>query len=108
MRDQSWAARAACAQGEPDTLFVRGAAQRSAREVCFSCPVRRECLADALDSQTEFGVWGGMTERERRALLRRHPEVTDWSAWLDQQGEEIITTPLRRARRASSVAYARV
>ncbi|MGM3367007.1 WhiB family transcriptional regulator, partial [Escherichia coli] len=32
-----------------------------------------------LDNRTEFGVWGGMTERERRALLRRRPEVTSWS-----------------------------
>jgi WhiB family redox-sensing transcriptional regulator len=37
-----------------------------------------ECLADALDNRIEFGVWGGMTERERRALLRRHPSVTSW------------------------------
>ena len=40
--------------------------------------VRTECLADALDNQVEFGVWGGMTERERRALLRRRPNVTSW------------------------------
>ena len=37
-----------------------------------------ECLADALDNRIEFGVWGGMTERERRALLRRHPQVVSW------------------------------
>jgi WhiB family redox-sensing transcriptional regulator len=42
--------------------------------------VRYECLADALDNRTEFGVWGGMTERERRALLRRHPDVVSWRA----------------------------
>jgi WhiB family redox-sensing transcriptional regulator len=41
-----------------------------------------ECLADALDNRTEFGVWGGMTERERRALLRRRPEVPSWTAIL--------------------------
>ena len=40
----------------------------------MGCPVRTECLADALDNRVEFGVWGGMTERERRALLRRRPE----------------------------------
>ena len=78
--DQTWASRAACASAEPDALFVRGAAQRSVRELCFSCPVRMECLADALDSQTSFGVWGGLTERERRALLRRFPEVEDWTS----------------------------
>lgn len=88
--DQTWAARAACADVAPDELFVRGAAQRQARAVCFGCEVRMECLADALSSQVAFGVWGGLTERERRALLRRYPEVTDWSSWLDQDDDEIV------------------
>ena len=47
------------------------------------CPVRTECLADALDNRVEFGVWGGMTERERRALLRRRPDVTSWRKLLE-------------------------
>ncbi|WP_205739713.1 WhiB family transcriptional regulator [Georgenia sp. SYP-B2076] len=70
-------------------MFVRGAAQRSARQVCFACPVRTECLADALTSATEFGVWGGLTERERRALLRRHPGVRDWGSWLEQRDDDV-------------------
>jgi WhiB family redox-sensing transcriptional regulator len=40
-----------------------------------------DCLADALDSRAEFGVWGGMTERERRTLLRRRPDVGSWRAF---------------------------
>ncbi|MBO1766148.1 WhiB family transcriptional regulator [Allobranchiibius sp. GilTou38] len=78
--DQSWAARAACRGGAPDELFARGAAQQSAKLVCQGCPVVAECLADALDNRTEYGVWGGMTERERRALLRRRPDVQSWTA----------------------------
>jgi len=66
----------------PDALFVEGSAQREVRAVCEGCPVRLECLADALDSRMDFGVWGGMTERERRALLRRRPEVRSWRAEL--------------------------
>jgi WhiB family redox-sensing transcriptional regulator len=76
--DLHWQARAACHEVEPDSLFVQGAAQREARSVCQGCPVRLECLADALDSRTEFGVWGGLTERERRALRRRRPDVRSW------------------------------
>ncbi|GEL46853.1 hypothetical protein CHO01_19690 [Cellulomonas hominis] len=78
--DGHWTARAACGQGKvaPDALFVEGAAQRDARSVCGACVVRMECLADALDSRADFGVWGGMTERERRALRRRRPEVESW------------------------------
>ena len=75
-----WAPLAACRTLEPDALFVRGAAQQQAKQVCIGCPVIAECLADALDNQTEFGVWGGMTERERRALLKRRPEVKSWKA----------------------------
>jgi WhiB family redox-sensing transcriptional regulator len=73
-----WISQAACRETDPDALFVQGAAQNRAKLVCGGCPVRVECLADALDNRTEFGVWGGMTERERRALLRRRPEVTSW------------------------------
>jgi WhiB family transcriptional regulator, redox-sensing transcriptional regulator len=73
-----WLGKAACRNGDPDALFVQGAEQNLAKRICRSCPVRHECLADALDNRIEFGVWGGMTERERRALLRRHPQVANW------------------------------
>jgi WhiB family redox-sensing transcriptional regulator len=48
----------------------------------MGCPVRLDCLADALDSRAEFGVWGGMTERERRTLLRRRPDIDSWRNFL--------------------------
>lgn len=76
--DTDWAAQAACRATDPDALFVQGAAQNRVKAICLGCPVRTECLADALDNRVEFGVWGGMTERERRALLRRRPNVTSW------------------------------
>lgn len=73
-----WSTRGTCVGTDPDALFVQGKEQRTAKVVCRECPVALECLADALDNRTEFGVWGGMTERERRALLRRHPGVRSW------------------------------
>ena len=79
---QDWAAQAACGAEAPDSLFVSGAAQHRAKTVCKGCPVRTECLADALDNRVEFGVWGGLTERERRALLRRRPNVESWQVML--------------------------
>jgi len=82
-RTTEWAVRGACRASDPDALFVQGAAQNRAKAVCFSCPVRTECLADALDHRIEFGVWGGMTERERRALLRRRPNVQSWRLLLE-------------------------
>jgi WhiB family redox-sensing transcriptional regulator len=83
-----WTARAACRGSDPDALFVQGAAQNRAKAVCFGCPVRAECLADALDNRVEFGVWGGLTERERRALLRRRPNVTSWQLLLSTAMED--------------------
>lgn len=77
-----WPALGRCAGSDPDALFVQGKAQREAKVVCKACPVIAECLADALDNRTEFGVWGGMTERERRALLRRRPDVDSWADFL--------------------------
>lgn len=78
-----WRHRGACGTHDPDQLFVAGAAQRQAKVVCTGCPVRRRCLAEALDHRIEFGVWGGMTERERRALLRRRPDVHSWAELLE-------------------------
>lgn len=83
-----WTSMAACRGSDPDTLFVQGAAQNRAKAVCMGCEVRTECLADALDHRVEFGVWGGMTERERRALLRRRPNVTSWCRLLQTAQEE--------------------
>jgi WhiB family transcriptional regulator, redox-sensing transcriptional regulator len=80
--NSEWSTRAACQGADPDTLFVQGAAQNRAKAICMGCVVRTECLADALDNRVEFGVWGGMTERERRALLRRRPTVESWSELL--------------------------
>ncbi|MFC8823810.1 WhiB family transcriptional regulator [Streptomyces sp. NPDC057137] len=78
-----WGGRGACRAVDPDTLFVQGQEQNKAKSVCLGCPVRTECLAHALDNREEFGVWGGMTERERRALLRRRPTVTSWRRLLE-------------------------
>src|ERR1700739_4053920 len=83
----AWVAKARCRASDPDDLFVRGAAQRQAAKICRYCPVIAECGADALDNQMEFGVWGGMTERQRRALLKRHPEVTSWAEFFADQGK---------------------
>ncbi|GAA2027348.1 transcriptional regulator WblA [Catenulispora yoronensis] len=96
---EDWTVVAACRGMDPDELFVQGAAQNRAKTVCSGCPVRTECLADALDNRVEYGVWGGMTERERRALLRRRPEVRSWRQFLEsakekyERGGEVVCEP---------------
>lgn len=78
----NWRIAARCRTADAEELFVRGAEQRRARQFCATCPVRTECLAHALDERVEFGVWGGTTERERRALLRSRPGVRSWAELL--------------------------
>lgn len=87
--DHGWIDRALCGGDEPDSLFVQGAAQREARRKCLQCEVRLECLADALQFEANYGVWGGLTERERRALLRRYPEVTNWLEWMETSDDSV-------------------
>lgn len=96
----NWRQAARCRTEDAEELFITGAVQREARQFCRTCPVRTECLAHALDQRIEFGVWGGMTERERRALLRARPDVESWSALLEQArgehyaGAEVAETEL--------------
>lgn len=63
--DMDWADRGLC-RTQADRMFAEGAAQNEAKAVCVHCPVQVECLAYALDHRVEHGVWGAMTERERR------------------------------------------
>lgn len=81
--NDDWARLGACRDVDPELLFVSGAQQHRAKRVCRDCPVRLECLTDALDNRIEYGVWGGLTERERRALLKRRPDVRSWRALLE-------------------------
>ncbi len=79
-----WAERGACRDADPDSLFVPGAAQHRAKRICRDCPVRLDCLAEALNNRIEFGVWGGLTERERRVVLARRPDVHSWRPVLEK------------------------
>ena len=96
---EDWPTYAACRATDPDSLFVQGAAQNRAKVVCGGCPVRTECLADALDNRIEFGVWGGMTERERRALLRRRSDVVSWRRVLESARDDFSRQLLPLQRR---------
>lgn len=80
---QDWAAQAKC-RGMGDALFSEGPEQRRLSQFCGDCPVRLECLAEALDNRIEWGIWGGTTERERRAILRQSPGVRSWKHALSQ------------------------
>lgn len=69
--EPSWQDRALCAQTDPEAFFPeKGGSTREAKRVCRSCEVRAECLEYALAHDERFGIWGGLSERERRRLKR--------------------------------------
>lgn len=69
--DQKWTEDAICAQIDPDLFFPeKGASIQQAKRVCDSCPVRQQCLDAALRNNERFGIWGGLSERERREYRR--------------------------------------
>ena len=67
----SWQERSLCAQTDPEAFFPeKGGSTREAKKVCVGCEVRAECLEYALANDERFGIWGGLSERERRRLRR--------------------------------------
>lgn len=68
----AWQRDALCAQTDPEAFFPeKGGSTREAKAVCESCTVRAECLEYALRHDERFGIWGGMSERERRKIRRQ-------------------------------------
>jgi WhiB family transcriptional regulator, redox-sensing transcriptional regulator len=67
--DEGWRADALCAETDPEAFFPeKGGSTREAKRVCTGCTVRAECLEFALSNDERFGIWGGLSERERRRL----------------------------------------
>lgn len=67
----AWQADALCAQTDPEAFFPeKGGSTREAKRICEGCEVRSECLDYALENDERFGIWGGLSERERRKLRR--------------------------------------
>jgi WhiB family transcriptional regulator, redox-sensing transcriptional regulator len=67
----TWQRFANCLGVDPDLFFPeRGASTREAKEVCRGCVVREDCLEFAITNGEKFGIWGGLSERERRRIRR--------------------------------------
>ena len=68
---QEWQERALCAQTDPEAFFPeKGGSTREAKKICTDCEVKAECLEYALANDERFGIWRGLSERERRRLRR--------------------------------------
>ena len=69
--DEQWQERGLCAQTDPEAFFPeKGGSTREAKRICLGCEVRDACLEYALAHDERFGIWGGLSERERRRLKR--------------------------------------
>jgi WhiB family transcriptional regulator, redox-sensing transcriptional regulator len=69
--DDLWQEKALCAQTDPEAFFPeKGGSTREAKRICLGCEVRDACLDYALANDERFGIWGGLSERERRRLKR--------------------------------------
>jgi WhiB family redox-sensing transcriptional regulator len=67
-----WQERALCSQTDPEAFFPeKGGSTREAKRICSRCDVKGDCLEYALGHDERFGIWGGLSERERRKLKRR-------------------------------------
>ena len=68
----AWQAEALCAQTDPEAFFPeKGGSTRDAKRICSGCEVKAQCLDYALENDERFGIWGGLSERERRKLKKR-------------------------------------
>ena len=73
---KNWQDEANCLGVDPDLFFPeRGASTREAKEVCRGCVVRLDCLEFALRNGEKFGIWGGLSERERRRIRRQRAQA---------------------------------
>ena len=70
--EQEWQDQALCAQTDPEAFFPeKGGSTREAKRICQACAVRDECLEYALEHDERFGIWGGLSDRERRRLKKQ-------------------------------------
>jgi hypothetical protein len=107
---EPWTNGAVCRDADPDTFFPHPTdviGVKNAKRICVGCPVRNECARHAFVFDERFGIWGGLTERERRSLIRqgRPPTIrptcgTDYGIEVHYRAREQACLPCREAAAA--------
>lgn len=107
--NRDWADLGRCATADPELFFPQpGADSTVARAICRTCPVRRQCLEYALVTGQRHGIWGGMTESQRRRLRRHHPAagtpMADEVEPADEAADDtaVVLAPVRHLRLVQS------
>lgn len=103
---EPWMTDALCAQTDAEAFFPdKGGSSKEAKRVCASCDVVAECLAYALRNNERFGVWGGKSERERRALSEQDRTCRECGTGIHERPREArYCTPCATARRKQQKA----
>ncbi|PZS27182.1 MAG: hypothetical protein DLM58_19165 [Pseudonocardiales bacterium] len=95
-----WRVSAVCAQTDPGLFYPdKGESARPGKRVCTGCPVRAQCLQWALEHDERHGIWGGLSDRERRRLKRR-PHVEDHPGVADTPAAHDLTAATGQTRAA--------
>lgn len=99
-----WQERALCAQTDPEAFFPeKGGSTREAKRICTRCEVRAQCLEFALGHDERFGIWGGLSERERRRAKREAREAAETTTEVvDDRQAVVIPLPQRIAAQTPS------
>lgn len=80
----TWRDLALCAQTDPEVFFPeKGGTTTDAKALCWTCPVQGDCLLDAVERGERYGVWGGLSERERRPLIAGTQALPAWAVPFD-------------------------
>lgn len=96
-RDQTWRLSALCAQTDPESFFPeKGGSTRHAKAMCQSCTVAAECLDEALANNERHGIWGGLSERDRRRLQHQLGLVDDDDADDDHLEDDLEDDTTRK------------
>lgn len=105
----AWQEDGICKQTDPEAFFPeQGGSVEAPKAICEGCPVREACLQYALDNDEQFGIWGGLTRRERiqllksRGLARPHRRPNPMA--LSTNLEAVQTRKRRAAKRAAAAA----
>jgi hypothetical protein len=107
VKPEPWMQEGLCAQTDPEAFFPeKGGSTRAAKAICAGCPVIDECLRYALDNDERFGIWGGLSERERRRVKKGLPPRGNRAAWTS--AEDARLRALAADPSLSNVAIARL
>ncbi len=100
-----------CAQTDPEAWFPeKGGSTRAAKQICWACPERRGCMKTSLDIGERFGVWAGLSERDRRALLPTWKNATPagkaklLDEWMQIRAERALTALVKYYRSVNAAA----